>query len=425
MQCGAGVPTASVASTTGLPTPTFRWYADQTGGTALQNSASTSYGTSVSATDTLWVSEFDGTCESSRTPVIVTINTPPAITASASTTICSGQSTTLTVSSSNPGYSYTWNNNAGTGASVSVAPQTTTTYTVTAFDTTTGGTNSGCIITATTTITVNTSPTAVIVSPSDTSICQGSSVTLNTTGGTNSGVFISGSLNTVNGTTGYPAPFTNYYGGNKHQLLFTAAELTALGYQANDRITSIGFGVFAAGSTFSGTLNNFNVAMKHTTATTLTTTFETGLTSLANLNLTIPTTGLPLWVNIHLGTPFTWDGTSNLVIQTSYSNSNSGNSTDWVQTYFTNVGSTMCSWYRLDGASAATLLAATTATATGTNRPDVRLGWERTAAFAWSPITSTSTAPSVTPSNTTIYSVVATNQAGCTSTGSANVNVNP
>ncbi|MFM7728785.1 MAG: GEVED domain-containing protein, partial [Flavobacteriales bacterium] len=100
VQCGPGIPTASVASNTGLASPQFRWYAAATGGAALQSNTSTTYQLSISTTTTLYVSEFDGTCESVRTPITVTVNTPPGITPSSAATICSGQSWTLSVSSS-------------------------------------------------------------------------------------------------------------------------------------------------------------------------------------------------------------------------------------------------------------------------------------------------------------------------------------
>ncbi|MFM8917404.1 MAG: beta strand repeat-containing protein, partial [Bacteroidota bacterium] len=429
VQCGPGVPTASVASNTGLATPQFRWYAAATGGTALQSGTNTTYGTSISTTTTLYVSEFDGTCESARTPVTITVNTPPSITSSNSTTICSGQSTTISVSSSNVGYAYTWSGGAGSGSSVTVSPLTTTTYTVTALDTTTGATNSGCTISATTTITVNTSPSALTIAPTTSMICNGASTTLNTTGGTNTGAYTSGAFNTVNSTTSYPAPLTNYYGGAKHQMLFLASELSALGYTANSRITSLGFGISAVGSTFSGTLNGFTIALKHTSASTLTTTFETGLTQVASLNWAVPTTGLPLVSFVAFATPFTWDGVSNLIIQTSYSNSNSGTTNDFVQTYLTNVGTVRCSWYRVDGASAATVLAATTATSTGTSRPDVRLGWETLPSYSWTPSTGLNTttvaSPIANPTATTTYTVTATNLAGCTAAATTTVTVNP
>ena len=49
-----------------------------------------------------------------------------------------------------------------------------------------------------------------------------------------------GTGTSVNGTTDYPSPYTNWYGGTKHQMLIRASELTAAGVTAGD-ITSVIF----------------------------------------------------------------------------------------------------------------------------------------------------------------------------------------
>ncbi len=78
-------------------------------------------------------------CESSRTPAIATVNPAPAITLNATPpALCQGQSSVLTVSSSNPNYSYTWSPATGlsgtTGTTVTASPLTPVTYTVIAVD---------------------------------------------------------------------------------------------------------------------------------------------------------------------------------------------------------------------------------------------------------------------------------------------------
>lgn len=74
-------------------------------------------------------------CESLRVPVAVVATPAPAISLSAtSSIICVGDNTTITVSSTNAGYSYTWSPGGQTGSSINVSPTSTTTYVVTADD---------------------------------------------------------------------------------------------------------------------------------------------------------------------------------------------------------------------------------------------------------------------------------------------------
>ena len=54
-QCGYGVPTATVTSTSGQPTPVFKWYAASSGGTALQTGTSNTYTNAIIATTTFYV----------------------------------------------------------------------------------------------------------------------------------------------------------------------------------------------------------------------------------------------------------------------------------------------------------------------------------------------------------------------------------
>ncbi|MFM2207317.1 MAG: hypothetical protein RL213_1292, partial [Bacteroidota bacterium] len=434
-QCGARIPDCSVSSNTGLSSPTFRWYADATGGSALLDGPSATYGFVVSTTDTLWVSEFDGSCESARTPVIVTLLPPPGVSMSPGVTICSGKSTSISVSSINdPNYQYTWDGGAGTGATVTVSPLSTTVYQVTALDTTTGA-NAGCITTGTVTVTVIQSPVPVTITATPSTICSGTSSTLATSGGTitTSGQPNIGAQSLVNATTGFPSPYTNYYGGTKHQMLYLASELQAAGIPAGASITVVAPIVYSTGSTFSGVLNSFQIDMKLTTVTALTGTFETGLTNVRPAaNLTVPaaasTTGANAYYHLLSINPFVWDGTSNLLIQTSYSNANSGTTTDYVQMIMAAQSVALCSYYRVDGATAASVLAAPTASFTSLNRPSLRLYWQQvfTPTWSWSPNSSDVTANvTVSPATTTNFTATATQSNGCTSTGSVTLTVNP
>ncbi len=82
---------------------------------------------------------YSAGCESARIPATATVNAAPAITLNATPpALCVGQSSLLSISSSNSNYTYTWSPATGlsstTGASVTATPLTPVTYTVVAID---------------------------------------------------------------------------------------------------------------------------------------------------------------------------------------------------------------------------------------------------------------------------------------------------
>ena len=104
------------------------------------------------------------------TTITITVNPLPNVTATSSAaSVCTGSSVTLTGGGAS---TYTWDNNVIDA--ISFIPTATTTYMVTGTDA------SGCVNTATTTVTVNPLPTVTATS-SAASVCTGGSVTL--TGG--------------------------------------------------------------------------------------------------------------------------------------------------------------------------------------------------------------------------------------------------
>ncbi len=196
-QCGAQVPTASVTSTTGAPTPTFNWYDAPVGGILLQNGTSTTYTSNVGTTTTFYVSEVNGGtgCESNRTPVTVTVAAADAILASVdNATICIGSSVNLSVVNTNgtpnQTYAYSWTGTAGSGlstapgASITVTPTIPGTYT---YNVT--GVDGGCSAISSVNVTVD--PFTVVITPVN--------VTCN---GYNNGTFAHGT------TTCGTAPYT-------------------------------------------------------------------------------------------------------------------------------------------------------------------------------------------------------------------------
>ncbi len=118
----------------------------------------------------------NGSCTSNTASVSVISNTSvPTLTTTLSSTICSGNSTTIYATSSTPSVSYSWSN-AVTTASQTVSPSTTTVYNVTVTNTT-----NGCSTNGNTTVNVNTTPTVTVNS---TTICAGSTANLNASGAT-------------------------------------------------------------------------------------------------------------------------------------------------------------------------------------------------------------------------------------------------
>lgn len=151
------------------------------GSTTLTGSGTTTYlwmpgsltGTSVvvtpASTTTYTVTGSNGPGCSNTATILITVNPNPTVTATGSpTTICAGSSTTLTGGGAS---TYVWNPGNISGSPITVSPVVNTTYTVT------GTSAAGCTGTATRLITVNAAPT-LTVTPANSSICPGGSVTL-------------------------------------------------------------------------------------------------------------------------------------------------------------------------------------------------------------------------------------------------------
>lgn len=132
----------------------------------------------------------NGVCSGS-TAVTLSVSVPSPSVSAGQSTLCVGNSTTLTATNA---LTYTWQPGNLSGSTVTVSPGSTAIYTV-------SGTNSlGCTGSSTLLLTVNLNPTVSLI-PSSTLICTGSSVSLTAVGGTSyswSPGSLSGSLVVVN-----------------------------------------------------------------------------------------------------------------------------------------------------------------------------------------------------------------------------------
>jgi gliding motility-associated-like protein len=160
--------TASLTNVNGGTPPYSYLWSDNSTGSSINSVAAGVY--TFTITD----------ANSCTTTGTVTVIQNPSIQLSLSpdTSICAGQSLTISTNASGgtPGFNYNWSNGATT-SSQQVNPASTTPYTVTVTDVT------GCTAMATVNITVDQYP--VISIAGDTSICYGTSTVITASGGTN------------------------------------------------------------------------------------------------------------------------------------------------------------------------------------------------------------------------------------------------
>lgn len=342
---------------------------------------------------------------------------PINIAASAGTTICNGNSTELTASSTTA-YNYTWSPATGlnttNGATVIANPSVTTTYTIT-------GTLGAIENTQTVTITVNPSPANVVLTPSNSTVCSNTITLMSASSLLNNTITVGTSSGTsVAATTPYRQGVTTQA---RMQYLITKAELNALGINSAASLTSLGFNVTSAGT---GTIPTYTIGMANTTATALTSTFLTPtFTTVFSTTNYVVTTG----VNTHnFTTPFAWDGNSNIVVNICMAgvavgtNSTVSTSNQAVISTATLNGSSSCS-----GA---------TANNTNLSRPIMFIGTSVNNAITWSPFTGLFTDSGATtayagevlssvyarPTTTTTYTATAT-IGSCTKTASTTLTV--
>ena len=158
-RCDAGTVTLGASANAG----TLNWYGVPTGGTILATGSSFTT-PSISSSTTYYVEAVNGSCSSARSAVLATINNSPTIPTTIPTTICSGE--TFTISATASAGTLAWYNLPtggivqGTGTSFSLSNwTTTTTFYVQATD---GSCQSARIPVS---VTVNQRPTNTSITP--------------------------------------------------------------------------------------------------------------------------------------------------------------------------------------------------------------------------------------------------------------------
>lgn len=254
----------------------------------------------------------------------------------------------------------------------------------------------------------------VIALPND-SVCKGDTISLNTVANT---VIKVGSGTLTNSSTGYPAPYGNWYESARHQFLFLASELSAAGLTAGN-VNGISFNATALNG--SDPLTNYNIAIATTTLTSITAFQTTGFTTHFSVPSYTPVLGAN---NQTFSTPFVWDGISNIIIETCFDNTATGFSNN-VSVSQSSTPFTSSIWYRADNVTG--LCGLTNITGTMAQRPNISFDQPVNFTYSWGPatnLTSTSVAnPTVTGLfNTTVYTLTLTNTTnGCVARDTINL----
>jgi gliding motility-associated-like protein len=165
----SGVCAGGTSTLTATGASSYTWSPNAGGGTSATTVVSPAAGTIYTVT------AKSGACIATQTVNIPIISSMSVSIFATSSTVCAGQTATLTATG---GSSYSWSSNTGgaTTQTVAVTPFVSTIYSVTA-------TNGSCSATQTVAIMVNPTPTLSIVA-SPTSVCAAGSSTLTVSGAT-------------------------------------------------------------------------------------------------------------------------------------------------------------------------------------------------------------------------------------------------
>ena len=292
-------------------------------------------------------SDLVGSCKY-RDTVTVTVAQDYQVVAAPDTILCTLDSIQMSATPSIPGtFTYQWSPTAslsnGTIANPLASPSQTTIYNVTATSV------DGCVKNASATVTITPLFPPLSIVASDTLLCDGDSADLEIILGNTTptscglspdpcyGTSSTGSVGTglaSNTSFGWPAPFGGLRNSARHQMLIRATELTAAGFSAG-LITGIALDV----ATINGTTNydNFTVGMTCTANSALGFAWTPTTQVVPPTNVTLNTG----WNWLSFPTPFMWDGTSNIIVETCFDNTGStttqNTSTRYTTTAFISV----------------------------------------------------------------------------------------
>lgn len=171
---------------------------------------------------------------------------------------------------------------------------------------------------------------------------------------------------------GYIQPFRSNFEKAKSQFIYLASEMTAAGFSAGN-ITSLGMNVLSKTSTLP--FNGLTISLKNTTSLSFASVvFETGATICYTGNYST-IIGLNTFT---FGTPFNWDGTSNLLVEVCYDNATGSFSGTGDNVSCNTTADDKGVWNRTSTGTGCSLAAAFNAVGSSFIRPDITLNAVRT-----------------------------------------------
>jgi hypothetical protein len=424
--CVNGSATLTGSITIGLPT----WSADVANPAVATFGTPSSVSTTISGLTTAGSYKFylsNGACKDS---MILTVNPLPVVTATGTSPICEGASTTITGAGAD---TYTINPGGLANAAI-VSPTATTTYTVI------GTSVAGC--TSETTITITVNPLPVVTATGTSPICEGASTTITGAGADtytiNPGGLANAATVSPTATTTYTVIGTSVAGcTSETTITITVNPLPVVNATGTSPICEGASPTITGAGADSYTINPGGLANAATVSPTVTTTYTVIGTSVAGCTseTTITITVNPLPVVTATGTSPICEGASTTI---------TGAGAD---TYTINLGGlanaatvspTATTTYTVIGTSVAGCTSETTITITVNPLPVVTAtGTSPICEGASTTITgagadtytinpgSLANAATVSPTATTTYTVIGTSAAGCTSETTITVTVNP
>jgi hypothetical protein len=221
-----------------------------------------------------------------------------------------------------------------------------------------------------------------------------------------------GFLGSSNGTTAYPAPYGNWYWGAKHQILYKASELHAMGLPSTGaRLSSLGFDISSISTGAATTFDDFTIRMGCTNDNALIT-WHPGLHQVYYSST--ETVNTPGWQNHEFQSEYAWDGVSNIIVEVCFNNSNF---TENISTRYSSTSSTSVIYYRADNS---TVCSTNASSGSSNQRPNVRFtycsGYIGDINASWNNTSTLSNPDSIStfayPVSTTTYTVVLSDSSG-------------